>query len=224
MCTLDDFSVSRQHNLGLTLVIVLCSYYYGNSLVSVSKAGTATVALGRFLAPHIQRGSVKALSHFVEQSEEKSQKQMRIVSDVASGSVAAISTVYMALENSSKILAKNIGENTVEVVKHKYGQEVGQVTDNALSAAGNAYLAVYNAGALAPKGLAKRLAKDTGKVAVGVPDEVLQGNINLEEPQPGPVNPDPQLQSFDYESGIEQGDGAAHPGSTTDPNTKSSDK
>jgi len=190
----------------------------------VSKAGTATVALGRFLAPHIQRGSVKALSHFVEQSEEKSQKQMRIVSDVASGSVAAISTVYMALENSSKILAKNIGENTVEVVKHKYGQEVGQVTDNALSAAGNAYLAVYNAGALAPKGLAKRLAKDTGKVAVGVPDEVLQGNINLEEPQPGPVNPDPQLQSFDYESGIEQGDGAAHPGSTTDPNTKSSDK
>ena len=145
---------------------------------------------------------------------------MRIVSDVASGSVAAISTVYMALENSSKILAKNIGENTVEVVKHKYGQEVGQVTDNALSAAGNAYLAVYNAGALAPKGLAKRLAKDTGKVAVGVPDEVLQGNINLEEPQPGPVNPDPQLQSFDYESGIEQNGSAGQQGSTSDPTTK----
>ena len=210
--------------MGLTRFSNGSSYYYGNSLVSVSKAGTATVALGRFLAPHIQRGSVKALSHFVEQSEEKSQKQMRIVSDVASGSVAAISTVYMALENSSKILAKNIGENTVEVVKHKYGQEVGQVTDNALSAAGNAYLAVYNAGALAPKGLAKRLAKDTGKVAVGVPDEVLQGNINLEEPQPGPVNPDPQLQSFDYESGIEQNGSAGQPGSTSDPNTKSSDK
>jgi len=156
----------------------------------VSKAGTATLALGRLLAPHIQKGGVKALSHFVGQSEEKSQKQMRIVSDVASGSVAAISTVYMALENSSKILAKNIGENTVEVVRHRYGQEVGQVTDHALSAAGNAYLTVYNAGALAPKGLAKRLAKDTGKVAVGVPKEVLEGRIELREQQPGPVNAD----------------------------------
>ena len=94
-------------------------------MISVSKAGMATLALGRFLAPHIQKGGVKALSHFVEQSEEKSQKQMKIVSEVASGSVAAVSTVYMALENSSKILAKNIGENTVEVVKHRYGTEAG---------------------------------------------------------------------------------------------------
>jgi len=154
----------------------------------VSKAGQATVALGRFLAPHIQTGGAKALSHFVEQSEEKSSKQLKIASEVASGSISAISTVYMALENSSKILAKNIAENTVEVVKHKYGHEVGNVTDNALAAAGNTYLAVYNAGALGPKGLAKRLAKDTGKVTVGVPDTVLQGQIDLDVPQPGPVN------------------------------------
>ena len=52
----------------------------------------------------------------------------------------AISTVYVALENSSKILAKNIANNTVDIVQHKYGTEVGQVTDHALSAAGNTYL------------------------------------------------------------------------------------
>ena len=106
----------------------------------VSKAGVATVALGRFLAPHIQTGGRKMLSHFAEQSDEKSNKQMAIASEIASGSIEAVSTVYVALENSSKILAKNIANNTVDIVQHKYGTEVGQVTDNALSVAGNAYL------------------------------------------------------------------------------------
>ena len=106
----------------------------------VSKAGVATVALGRFLAPHIQKGGTKMLSHFAEQSDEKSNKQVAIASEIASGSIEAISTVYVALENSSKILAKNIASNTVDIVQHKYGTEVGQVTDNALSAAGNTYL------------------------------------------------------------------------------------
>ena len=106
----------------------------------VSKAGVATVALGRFLAPHIQSGGTKMLSHFTEQSDEKSNKQIEIASEIASGSIEAISTVYVALENSSKILAKNIANNTVDIVQHKYGTEVGQVTDNALSTAGNTYL------------------------------------------------------------------------------------
>ena len=106
----------------------------------VSKAGVATVALGRFLAPHIQRGGTKMISHFAEQSDEKSNKQVAIASKVATGSIEAFSTVYVALENSSKILAKNIANNTVDIVQHKYGTEVGQVTDHALSAAGNTYL------------------------------------------------------------------------------------
>ena len=150
------------------------------------------MALGRFLAPHIQSGGAKAISHYMEQSEEKSNKQIKIASDVASGSISAISTVYMALENSSKILAKNIAENTVEVVKHRYGHEVGNVTDNALSAAGNTYLAVYNASALAPKGLAKRVAKDTGKLAAGVPEDVVRGRVELQVELPGPVNLKPE--------------------------------
>ena len=110
----------------------------------ISKAGVATVALGRFLAPHIQSGGTKMLSHFAEQSDEKSNKQVVIASNIASGSIEAISTVYVALENSSKILAKNIANNTVDIVQHKYGSEVGQVTDNALSAAGNTYLTGKN--------------------------------------------------------------------------------
>lgn len=45
------------------------------------------------------------------------------------------------------------------------------MTENALSAAGNTYLTVYNAAALGPKGLAKRVVKNTGKVLVNADPE-----------------------------------------------------
>jgi hypothetical protein len=57
----------------------------------------------------------------------------------------------------------------------RYGTEVGTVTENALTAAGNSYLTVYNATALGPKSLAKRAVKTTGKAAVGVSDDVILG-------------------------------------------------
>jgi hypothetical protein len=43
-----------------------------------------------------------------------------IVSELAGGTLTALSTVYVALENSSKILATNVANNTVQVVSHKY--------------------------------------------------------------------------------------------------------
>ena len=85
----------------------------------VSKAATASVALGRFLAPHLKNQSTKALSHIIEQSDEKSQKQLDIASELAGGTLTALGTVYSALESSSKILATNVANNTVQVVSHK---------------------------------------------------------------------------------------------------------
>ena len=85
----------------------------------VSKAGSATCALGRFLAPHIKNHSTKALSHIIEQSDSKSQKQLDIASELASGTLTAMGTVYSALENSSRILATNVANNTVQIVSHK---------------------------------------------------------------------------------------------------------
>ena len=52
----------------------------------------------------------------------------------------------------------------------------------------NSFL-VYNAGVLGPKGLAKKLAKDTGKVAVGVPEQVIRGNVKLEPSTEPPLMP-----------------------------------
>ena len=51
------------------------------------------------------------------------------------------------------------------------------------------FFVVYNAGVLGPKGLAKKLAKDTGKVAVGVPEEVIRGKVKLEPSTEPPLMP-----------------------------------
>ena len=86
----------------------------------VSKVGSATVALGRLAAPHIERGATRALTSLTSQSSNEASSQLAIAGEIASGTVAAVSTMYMALENSSKILAKNIANNTVMIVSHKY--------------------------------------------------------------------------------------------------------
>ena len=51
------------------------------------------------------------------------------------------------------------------------------------------YLAVYNAGVLGPKVLAKKVAKDTGKVAVGVPEKIIKGQVRLEPSKEPPLLP-----------------------------------
>jgi len=134
----------------------------------VSKVGSATMALGRLAAPHLERGATRALTSLTSQSSNEASSQIAIAGEIASGTVAAVSTMYLALENSSKILAKNIANNTVILVSHKYGTDVAAVTDAALATAGNSYLTFYNAGALGPKGIAKRAVKDTAKAAIGV--------------------------------------------------------
>ena len=72
-----------------------------------------------FTAPHIRHHGAKALSHIIEQSDDKSQKQMDIASELAGGTLTALGTVYSALENSSRILATNVANNTVQVLSHK---------------------------------------------------------------------------------------------------------
>ena len=134
----------------------------------VSKVGSATAALGRVLAPHLEQGATRALTHFSSQSNNEASQQIAIAGEIASGTVAAVSTMFLALENSSKILAKNIANNTVMIVSHKYGADMAAATDAALQTAGNSYQTFYNVGALGAKGIAKRAVKDTAKAAIGV--------------------------------------------------------
>merc|ERR1719483_1546799 len=134
----------------------------------VSKVGSATMTLGKLAAPHLERHATRALTSLTSGSNTEASNQLAIAGEIASGTVAAVSTMYLALENSSKILAKNIANNTVIIVSHKYGTDMAEATDAALATAGNSYLTFYNAGALGPKGIAKRAVKDTAKAAIGV--------------------------------------------------------
>jgi len=152
----------------------------------VSKVGSATVALGRLAAPHLEKQATKALSHYTGQSSSDSSNQLAIAGEIASGTVAAVSTLYLALENSSKILAKNIANNTVMIVGHKYGTDMAQATADALSTAGNSYLTFYNAAALGPKGIAKRAAKDTGKAFIGLDQEAVAERARVAPDREGP--------------------------------------
>lgn len=44
---------------------------------------------------------------------------------VAAGAVEGFGTVYTGLEKSAGILGKNLSENSVKIIEHKYGPSAG---------------------------------------------------------------------------------------------------
>ena len=85
------------------------------------------------------------------------------VLEVASGAVRGFGVVYTGLERAATMLATSISENTVQLVEHRYGAEAGQVAEHTLHSAGHVAMTGHNVQSLGAKGIAKRVAKDTGK-------------------------------------------------------------
>ncbi|MPC07924.1 Protein spartin [Portunus trituberculatus] len=102
--------------------------------VSVSQVGKATMTLGRKLAPHLQRQGTRAITHITGQKESEANSNVEGVLEVAAGAVKGASTIYMGLESAAATLATSLTDNTVKVVTHKYGENVGALTDNTLYA------------------------------------------------------------------------------------------
>jgi spartin len=86
---------------------------------SASKIGNCTVALGKYLAPHIQRQGTKLLSSTCNLTEQEASDKMDEVLEVAAGTVEGIRTVYDGLETSARILANSMADNTVKIVERK---------------------------------------------------------------------------------------------------------
>ncbi|XP_049820880.1 protein spartin isoform X2 [Aethina tumida] len=120
------------------------------------KVGIATMKLGQFLAPHIQKGGTKLLSSGLNMSEQEASNKMQGVLTVAAGAVEGFTTVYRGLETSASILGNNLKNNTVKIVQHKYGTDAGEFTDTSLNTVGNVYNISKNAKIITPKGLAKK--------------------------------------------------------------------
>ncbi|GJQ73078.1 hypothetical protein Trydic_g1708 [Trypoxylus dichotomus] len=130
------------------------------------KIGIATSKLGQFLAPHIQKQGTRLLQSGLNYSEEEASSKLKGVLTIAAGAIEGFSTVYYGLEKSASILGNNLRNNTVKIVQHKYGSPAGEATMDALNTVGNVVVISHTAGALKPKGLIKKAAKDTGKALV----------------------------------------------------------
>ncbi|XP_072386300.1 protein spartin [Diabrotica undecimpunctata] len=120
------------------------------------RVGIATVRLGQYLAPHIQRGGTKLLVKGFKMPEQEASNKMQGVLTVAAGAVEGFSTVYRGLETSAGVLGNSLKENTVKIVEHKYGYPASTLTGDTLSTVGNVYNIAHNARIITPKSLAKR--------------------------------------------------------------------
>ncbi|XP_033742321.1 spartin-like [Pecten maximus] len=132
----------------------------------VTKLGEATVAVAREVAPHIRKQGQKVLPKSVTQKSADGKSKVDDVIEVAATGVKGFGTVYVSLESAAKVLAKNIAQETVRTVDHKYGPNASQLTENTLYTVGNVAMTAYNVDQLGIKALAKRAAKATGKEVV----------------------------------------------------------
>ncbi|XP_062598431.1 spartin-like isoform X1 [Saccostrea cucullata] len=138
----------------------------------VTKLGQATVAVAREVAPHIRKQGQKLLPESVKSkagasgSNPKVDKVIDGTVEVAASGLKGFGTVFMSLEAAAKALARNLANETVTVVSHKYGSEAAKLSENALYTVGNVAMTAYNVDNLGVKAIAKRAAKETGKELV----------------------------------------------------------
>lgn len=128
----------------------------------VTKLGEATVAVAKEVAPHIRKQSQKVLPKSITEKSTDGRSTVDDVIDVATTGFKGFGTVYISLESAAKVLAKNLAQETIRTVDHKYGPNAGQLTENTLYTVGNVAMTAYNVDQLGIKALAKRAAKTTG--------------------------------------------------------------
>ncbi|XP_069173446.1 spartin isoform X2 [Procambarus clarkii] len=168
----------------------------------LNQVGKATMALGKRLAPHIQKQGTRAISHLTGKNEKEATSDVEGVLEVAAGAVRGASTIYMSLESAAAMLATSLTDNTVNVISHKYGEDAGHLADNTLYAVGQTAFAGHNIASLGVKGIAKRTAKATGKALIyeheakkqesevsGQVEEASEAFETEEDPGPAPVRP-----------------------------------
>lgn len=127
------------------------------------QVGVATVKLGRFLAPHIQKQGTRVLNTAFNIPEEQASIQMTGALTIAAGAIEGFSTVYRGLETSAGILGDSLKNNTVKVIEHKYGTTAAEVSGDTFSTVANVYTIGKNANFITPKGFIKKTAKGAGK-------------------------------------------------------------
>lgn len=132
----------------------------------VRKLGDLTFALGRQIAPHIKEQGSRLLSTALNKDKKEANETMDGVLTVAAGGLQGFTTIYSGLEMAARTLAYSLSQETVNIVGHKYGTDVGEVVGNAVFSIGNLALTTHNVQSFGVKAIAKRTAKDAGKAVL----------------------------------------------------------
>ncbi|XP_037087529.1 spartin-like [Pollicipes pollicipes] len=155
----------------------------------VSQVGRGTMALASYIAPYMKRTGARLLTATRAADETTANSKMDDVLEVASGAVRGFGLVYRGLEQAATQLANSLADNTVQLVEHRYGAEAGLVTHHSLHAAGNLAMTGHNVQSLGAKGIAKRVAKDTGKHLIHEHEQKRQGADAAGEVPPPAAQP-----------------------------------
>ncbi|XP_053659305.1 protein spartin [Anopheles marshallii] len=158
--------VPKNVRTGIEIAKTVTGTAAGVTSYVAGKVGSATMALGRFLAPHIQRHGSALLAYGTGMSEQDASQRMNGALTICAGAVEGFGTVYEGLERSASILGQSLSASTVQIVEHRYGTEASQFVGSSLDTVGNVINVTQNMNYITPKGLAKRTAKNAGKALV----------------------------------------------------------
>uniref|UniRef100_A0A8C4Q957 Senescence domain-containing protein n=1 Tax=Eptatretus burgeri TaxID=7764 RepID=A0A8C4Q957_EPTBU len=130
--------------------------------VSEVVGDSAVSRMGHILAPHVHRCGSRLLPESIRHSDQHGSTVDGAFVVAASG-LKGITTVWSGLEQAAKTVSNAVSNTTVDTVEHKYGEEAGQATRNAMASAIDLGTAVYNVSHLGVKQLIKSTAKETGR-------------------------------------------------------------
>ncbi|XP_037730389.1 protein spartin isoform X2 [Drosophila subpulchrella] len=130
------------------------------------KVGSASMTVGRYLAPHIQEQGSKLLQKGFGYDSNEANSTMEGALTIAAGAVEGVSTVFDGLEASAKILGCSLSQNSVKIIEHKYGQPAGNLASGTFDTVGNVFVVSQNVNYITPKGIAKKMVKRTGEAVV----------------------------------------------------------
>lgn len=83
------------------------------------KVGTAAVAVGGYLAPHVQSQGSRLLQKSLGYDSSYADSTMEGAMTIAAGAVEGFTTVFDGFEKSAKILGNSLSENSVKIIEHK---------------------------------------------------------------------------------------------------------
>uniref|UniRef100_A0A8C3F7I9 Spartin n=1 Tax=Chrysemys picta bellii TaxID=8478 RepID=A0A8C3F7I9_CHRPI len=125
--------------------------------------GVCSIAssIGKELAPHVKKHGSKFVPESLKKDKDgKSTFDGAMV--VAASGVQGFSTVWQGLESAAKCIATSVSTETVQTVQHKYGDDAGHATDNAMNSAINVGVTAFNIDNIGIKAIVKKTAKETG--------------------------------------------------------------